>query len=145
MSTLHPLIARLVDEYGYPCLAATDLEAFGNAPGDAVLFCAGDPVQYPECLDVAVVLPEILRAFPGRLRAGIAATEIEPAMQARYGFKRWPTLVFLRGGAYVGMISGIQDWAVYLARIQELLATPASRPPSIGIPVSTPSTAATCH
>ncbi len=145
MSTLHPLIARLVDEFGYPRLAGADLEAFGNAPGDAVLFCAGDPVQYPECLDVAVVLPEILRAFPGRFRAGIPAVEMGPAMQARYGFNRWPTLVFLRGGAYVGTISGIQDWSVYLARIQELLATPASRPPSIGIPVSTPSAAATCH
>ncbi len=110
-----------------------------------MLFCAGDPVQYPECLDVAVVLPEILGAFPGRFRAGIPAMGMEPAMQARYGFNRWPTLVFLRAGAYVGMISGIQDWAVYLARIQELLATPGSRPPSVGIPVSTPSTAAPCH
>lgn len=145
MTPIHPLIARLVDEFGYPYLAADDLEAFGNAPGDAVLFCAGDPVQYPECLDVAVVLPEILGAFPGRFRAGIPAMGMEPAMQARYGFNRWPTLVFLRAGAYVGMISGIQDWAVYLARIQELLATPGSRPPSVGIPVSTPSTAAPCH
>lgn len=145
MTRIHPLIARLVDEFGYPYLAAADLEAFSNAPGDAVLFCAGDPVQYPECLDVAVVLPEILRAFPGRFRAGIPAVEMEPAMQARYGFNRWPTLVFLRAGAYVGMISGIQDWSVYLERIKALLAAPASRPPSIGIPVSTPAAIATCH
>ena len=145
MTRIHPLIARLVDEFGYPYLAAADLEAFSNAPGDAVLFCAGDPVQYPECLDVAVVLPEILRAFPGRFRAGIPAVEMEPAMQARYGFNRWPTLVFLRAGAYVGMISGIQDWSVYLERIKALLAAPASRPPSIGIAVSTPAAIATCH
>ncbi len=44
--------------------------------------CAGDPVQYPECLDVAVVLPELLRAFPGRFRAGIPAVEMEPAVFA---------------------------------------------------------------
>ena len=142
---IHPLIARLIDEFGYPQLDAGNLETWNAAPGDAVLFCAGDPVQYPECLDVAVVLPEILRAFPGRFRAGIAASELEPAMQARFGFNRWPTLVFLRGGAYVGVISGIQDWTVYLGRINELLAAPAHRPPSIGIPVSSPSTSHTCH
>jgi hydrogenase-1 operon protein HyaE len=70
---IHPLIARLIDEFGYPQLDAGNLETWNAAPGDAVLFCAGDPVQYPECLDVAVVLPEILRAFPGRFRAGIAS------------------------------------------------------------------------
>lgn len=145
MNAPHPLIARLVDEFGYPGLAAADLDAFVNAPGDAILFCAGDPVQYPECLDVAVVLPEILRAFPGRLRVGIPTRETEPALQARFGFNRWPSLVFLRAGAYVGTISGIQDWSVYLERIKALLAAPASRPPSIGIAVSTPAAIATCH
>ena len=90
-------------------------------------------------------MPEILRAFPGRFRAGIAASELESAMQARYGFNRWPTLVFLRGGAYVGMLSGIQDWSVYIERIGELLVTPASQPPSIGIPVGSPSASHTCH
>lgn len=140
---MHALINRLVDEFGYPLLTADNLEAFCEAPGDAVLFCGGDPAQHPECLDVAVVLPEILRAFPGRFRAAVAATELEPAMQARFGFSVWPALVFLRNGAYVGVIPGIKDWSVYLARIQDLLAAPSSRPPSIGIAVSATST--TCH
>ena len=143
MNPLHPLLARLVDTFGYPLLDAGNLDAFCDAPGDAVLFCGGDPAQHPECLDVAVVLPEILRAFPGRFRTAVAASGLEPALQARYGFSRWPTLVFLRNGAYVGAISGIQDWSVYLARINELLAGPVSRPPSIGVAVS--SASATCH
>lgn len=143
MNPQHPLIARLVDEFGYPLLNASNLDAFCDAPGDAVLFCGGDPAQHPECLDVAVVLPEILRAFSGRFRTGVIASALEPAVQARFGFSRWPTLVFLRNGAYVGTISGIQDWSVYLARINELLATPASRPQSIGVTVS--SASATCH
>lgn len=144
MNILHPLIARLTGEYGYPLLDADNLEAFCAAPGDAVLFCAGDPVQHPECLDVAVVLPELLRAFPGRFHAAVASSALESDMQARYGFNRWPTLVFLRDGAYVGVLSGIQDWSVYLARIQDLLAAPIARPPSIGIAVST-AAASTCH
>ena len=140
---MHALINRLIDEFGYPLLDAANLDAFCDAPGDAVLFCAGDPVQYPECLDVAVVLPEILRAFPGRFRASISCTELESPLQLRYGFNRWPTLVFLRDGAYVGVISGIQDWSIYLARIDALLAAPVSRPLSIGIAVV--NTASHCH
>lgn len=141
---MHPLIDRLTVEFGYPRLDAGNLDAFLAAPGDAVLFCGGDPIQHPECLDVAVVLPELLRAHPGRFRAGVAAPALEAELQARYGFNRWPSLVFLRAGAYVGAISGIQDWAVYLARIDALLVAPASRPPSIGIAVSA-STSPTCH
>ncbi len=140
----HPLMTRLVDEFGYPRLDAGNLDAFCAAPGDAILFCAGDPLRHPECLDVAVVLPELLRVHPGRFRAGVVAAELEAELQARYGFSRWPTLVFLRAGAYVGAISGIQDWSVYLARIDALLAAPGGRPPSIGIAVSS-ATSATCH
>lgn len=143
MNPQHPLIARLIDEFGYPLLNASNLEAFCDAPGDAVLFCGGDPTQHPECLDIAVVLPEILRTFSGRLRTALIASALEPAVQARFGFNRWPTLVFLRNGAYVGALSGIQDWSVYLARINELLATPVSRPPAIGVAVT--SASATCH
>ena len=143
MTPLHPLIARLVDDFCYPLLDADNLEAFCDAPGDAILFCSGDPAQHPESLDVAVVLPEILRAFSGRFRAGMLASETEPAAQARFGFSRWPTLVFLRNGAYVGALSGILDWSVYLARIDELLAMPVSRPPAIGVTVT--SASATCH
>ncbi|HNQ03151.1 MAG TPA: hydrogenase [Thiobacillaceae bacterium] len=145
MNTLHPLIVRLHVEHGYPLLDSGGLEAFSAAAGDTILFCTGDPAQHPECLDVAVVLPELLRAFPGRFRAGIVARDLEPDMQTRYGFTRWPTLVFLRDGAYVGALSGIQDWSVYLGRIQELLVAPARRPPSIGITVHTAAAATTCH
>jgi hydrogenase-1 operon protein HyaE len=143
MNPLHPLIARLVDDYGYPLLVEANLDACIAAPGDAMLFCAGDPVLYPECLDVAVVLPELMRAFSGRFRAAVVSRELEAELQARFGFNRWPSLIFLRDGGYVGVLSGILDWSVYLARIQDLLAAPTARPPSIGIAVS--SSVSHCH
>jgi hydrogenase-1 operon protein HyaE len=143
MNPLHPLIARLVDDYGYPLLDQDTLDACIAAPGDTVLFCAGDPLLYPECLDVAVVLPELMRAFSGRFRAAVVSRELEAELQARYGFNRWPSLVFLRDGGYVGVLSGILDWSVYLARIQDLLAAPTARPPSIGIAVS--ASVSHCH
>lgn len=145
MNVLHPLIARLVDDYGYPLLDASNLDACIAAPGDAVLFCAGDPLLYPESLDVAVVLPELMRAFAGRFRAAVVSRELEAELQARYGFNRWPSLIFLRDGGYVGVLSGILDWAVYLARIQDLLAAPTARPPSIGIAVSSSAASSVSH
>jgi hydrogenase-1 operon protein HyaE len=130
------------------CALPIYLEAFIQAPGDALLLCAGDPVQHPECLDVAVVLPELLRVWPGRFRAGVVTPDLEASIQARYGFQRWPTLIFLRRGGYLGAVSGIQDWVVYLARIETLLAAETSRPPSIGIPVASHAdhgASHTCH
>lgn len=144
---LHPLLARLMDDFGYPCLDRDKLEASLQASGDNVLFCAGDPVQYPESLDVAVVLPELMRSFPGSFRVALVSRELEADMQARFGFNRWPSLIFLRDGGYVGTLSGMLDWTVYLARIQDLLVSPISRPPSIGIAVNIDanSPAHACH
>lgn len=145
MSQTHPLLARLAETLGRTVPSAEDLDAFLAEPGDAVLFCGGDPRQYPECLDVAVVLPELLATQSGRLRAAVVAPELEAAVQARYGFTRWPTLVFLRDGGYLGAISGMQDWPHYVARIAALLAAGVSRPPTVGVPVAAAAAAAACH
>lgn len=133
----HRLIARLTDELGYPRLGPSNLEAFIETPGDGVIFCGGDPLQHPECLDVAVVLPELLRAFPGQLRAGVAERGLEPILQARFGLSRWPSLLFVRSGSYLGILPGMLDWSVYRARIQELLSGPVARAPAIGFAVKT--------
>jgi hydrogenase-1 operon protein HyaE len=109
---------------------------------NAILLCAGDPVQYPETLDIAVVLPELMQAFRGEFQAAIIDKAMEPVVQARFGFNRWPTLIVLRAGGYVGAISGIQDWSHYLERLQELLQAPVRRPP---IAISAAPSAAACH
>lgn len=139
MNPLHPLVARLVEISARPAITPEALEAFLDEPGEVVLFCGGDPLQHPECLDVAVVLPELHRLFAGRCRIAVAARELEPALQVGYGIQRWPSLLFLRDGQYVGVIAGMQDWSVYLERFKQLLDTPASRPPSIGIAVASQS------
>lgn len=139
----HPLIRRLTEALGYPTLDPSNLESFIEMPGDGVILCGGDPLHHPECLDVAVVLPELLRAFPGRLRAAVAGPELEPILQARFGLTRWPSLLFVRSGSYVGTLAGMLDWPVYLARLHDLLTGPVGRPPAIGVAV-TPAPA-TCH
>lgn len=144
MTPSNPVLERLAELAGRRVDSMTELDALLAEPGDLALFCGGDPVKHPECLDVAVVLPELLKLHPGRLKAAVAAPDLEADLQARYGFNRWPTLVFLRDGEYVGTISGMQDWPVFVSRCAELLAADTRRPPTIGIAVSA-AASSTCH
>lgn len=146
-AALHPLVERLFAEHGYENLDATSLEAFLAPPGHALLFFSEDPVQYRETLDLCVILPEIAAAFGGRFRVGVLLPQAARAIAPRYGFPRWPALVMLRDGDYVGAIDGLRDWDDYLAETARLLEAPVTRPPSIGIavrPAGGPG-APTCH
>lgn len=140
-----PLIERLAQQPGAAWVDAASLDAFVAQPGDRALFFAGDPVRFPEGLDVAVVLPELQRAFAGRFAVGVVRREDEEALARRYGSQRWPALVFLRDGDYVTTIAGMLDWDVYLERVAQALAMPTSRAPTIGIPVVTAGAAPSCH
>jgi hydrogenase-1 operon protein HyaE len=124
-----PLVQRLVHQFGARWVSPATLDAFASQPGDQVLFFSGDPVRFPECLDVAVVLPELQRAFPGRFGVGVVLRQGEDEVARRYGAQRWPSLVFLRDGKYVATIAGMLDWTDYLARVADALAAPVSRPP----------------
>ncbi len=130
-----PLIERLTGELQYPVVTAADHDAFVAEPGVSVLFFAGDPRQYKETNDVAVVLPELVAAFRGQLRPAVVAPEDETELQKRYGFKSWPSLVFLRAGGWLGTISGIQNWGDYLREVDALLRAEPSRPPAFKVPV----------
>jgi hydrogenase-1 operon protein HyaE len=131
----HPLIQRLLDEFGYPEVTLETHQEFISQPGVTVLFFAGDPKSFRETTDVAVVLPELIGAFQGLLTPGVIATEAERPLQRHYGFPTWPALVFLRDGGYLGAIAGIQNWSEYLQQINELTKAEVKRPPGFKIPV----------
>ena len=144
-ATLHPLFERLFAQHGYANLDAAGLDAFLAAPGAALLFFAEDPVQVRETLDLCVILPEIAGAFGARFRVGVLLPPAARAVAPRYGFRRWPALVMVRDGGYVGAIDGLRDWDDYLAQTARLLAAPVTRPPSIGIAVRPAGESPTCH
>ncbi len=138
MTTLHPLISRLIDKHGATLVTSGTLAAFLARPGDQVLFLSGDPVRFAECLDVAVVLPELQAACGRRFAVGVVAREDEDAVARRYGARHWPSLVFVRDGSYVTTVHGLLDWSDYVAAVADALQRPTSRPPTIGIPVVGP-------
>jgi hydrogenase-1 operon protein HyaE len=133
--SLHPLLARLADRTGAVVVSPDSVEAFAAAPGEAVLFFAGDPVRFPEALDIAVVLPELHALHGGSFRIGIVPRDGEDVIARRYGVQRWPSLVFLRAGGYLATLSGMKDWEPFVAQVRNALAAAPSRLPSVGIPV----------
>lgn len=128
-----PLVARLATGSGAHWVDASGLDAFLARGGEQVLFFHGDPVRFPEVLDVAVVLPELCRhaqrQFGHGYDIGVVARHDEDAIARRFGVTHWPALVFLRDGRWVDTLSGMQDWDVYQQRLQAVAAKPASRPP----------------
>lgn len=141
-----PLIERLVSVHGATWVTEQTIAAWAAEGGDRVVLFAGDPVQFPEGLDVAVVLPELQRCFPDRFKIAVVPRQLEQALALRYGSQRWPTLLFLRDGQYVTTLSGMHDWDDYLQEMARALAMPISRAPTIGIPVvSASAPAASCH
>ena len=123
----HPLLERLVRECGVPEVGCEGIDAFLAPAGDVVLFFTEDPKQYPESADGAVILPELMQALRGRFRTAVVERASERALQKRFGFARWPALVFLRDGALVGAITGMYDWNEFVQRAATLLDSPTRR------------------
>ena len=140
-----PLIQALIEQKDYPVLTEATLAAFAESHEHSVLFFTGDPAQYPESNDVAVILPELISALGGILTPALVDREDEKALRDRFGFSYWPSLVFLRRGAYLGTISKVQNWTDYLTDIERILASEPSRPPGFKVPLVVESSISHCH
>lgn len=130
MSTL---LEQLQTRHGLPLLDADSYDLFVHGHDNVVLLFANDPLLFPESHDLAVILPELLKAFADRLRGAVIARGVERELQARFRFTGWPTLVFLRRGEYLGAITGLKDWAEYRAEIAQILTAEPSQPPSFDL------------
>lgn len=138
------LVARLVEQFGASWVDEASIDSWAAAGGDRVVLFAGDPLQFPEGLDVAVVLPELQRSLPGRFQIGVVPRAAENALARRFGLQRWPTLLFLRDGQYVTSIGGMHDWEVFVARVTQALAMPVARAPIAIAVVGAPAGGASC-
>jgi hydrogenase-1 operon protein HyaE len=128
-------IRRLTEHHHYPLLDEANLDAYVAQRDHLVLFFSENPAKFPESNDVAMILPELVKAFAGRLEAALIAPAAQQALQRRYGFSQWPALVFLRRGAYLGAITQMRNWDDYLREIEQLLQAEPTSPPGFAIPV----------
>jgi hydrogenase-1 operon protein HyaE len=129
----------LLHELDYAEISLANHDAFVAEPGMNVLFFPGDPGTVKDATDVAVVLPELVKAFDGQLRPGVVTDVFGDGktLKRQYGFSEYPSLVFVRSGEYVGTLSRIQDWGEYLDKISDLFVAAPRRPPGFSIPVVT--------
>lgn len=129
-----PLLSTIIDRHGYRVLAHADIPAFTRAHDHCVLFFAGDAARLMESDDLAVILPELIKASAGALVPVVVARESERVLQRTYRFAAFPALVFLRRGEYLGVISRVRDWADYMREIPEILAREPCEPPPFKLP-----------
>ena len=142
---VHPLVEQLFSRHGFVRVDADSIDAFAAAPGHAMIVFTEDPVRFKETLDLAVIAPEVARAFAGCFRVAALLPADARKVAPRYGFARWPALVVLKNGHYVGAIDGLRNWEEYVEEMQRLLTAEPTRAPSIGIAVKTAGDAGHCH
>ncbi len=130
-----PLIDQLATTHGYPLVTPDNLDNFLERETTLALFLTGDPRRYPESNDVAVILPELVRAFPARFKPAVVDRRLEAQFKGRYDISVWPCLLFLRDGRFLGKISKVHDWSDYLERIAAILDGRTRHNPGVGIPL----------
>ncbi len=129
-----PLLDALQTRHGLPLIDQGAIEAFlapaAHEPAHALLIFAGAAAPRPEMTDVAVVLPELLQHFSGRLRGAVIAAEAEESLRSRLQVIVAPSLVLTRGSEVLGVLARIQDWSDYVTQIESWLHpdTPAKVP-----------------
>jgi hydrogenase-1 operon protein HyaE len=133
---LFPLIAALFAKHRYAEVGSDNFASFTARSGHTLLLFTEDPFRFKETLDLAVIVPQIELAFPGRFVVGVLLPDAARELQPRYGFRRWPALVLLKDGHYVGAIDGLRNWDEYVATVTELLVAEPTRPPTVGVAVN---------
>ncbi len=120
--------------HGFASVNAETLDAFLQSHSESVLFFAGDAERLVESGDVAVILPQIVKQFQGRIAPALVEEQAERALQLRYRFNAFPALVFCRGDGYLGAICRVLDWQDYISETAAILAREPSDPPAYRFP-----------
>ena len=141
------VLQRLLERHDFREIDAAGFDDFTAGPSTCAVLLLDDPVQQPEVCDVAAVLPEVLTAAGVPMPAAFARAAAARVLQPRFGFVRWPAVVFLRAGRWVGTIEGMRDWQPFVDAVREMATRPVGRPPTVGIPlrVGGPVEPPACH
>lgn len=120
---IHPLIARLEADLGWPRLrSASDVAEFTCRPGAHCLFVPGDAARNLETADAAVILPELRLAFQHAFDCAVVDDTIEAQVRESARALKTPGFLFFHDGRYLGAIEKIRDWDDYIARTSHILS-----------------------
>jgi hydrogenase-1 operon protein HyaE len=127
------VLDRLTEALGYPCLDGESAAAWRPEGKVSVLFVPGEPGRVPEAVDVAVVLPELVKVFGDQLAPAVVAAGTEAPLLKACGVAVLPALAFFRDGRCLGAIERMRDWDDYLIGIRALLDGTAPRRPPVAV------------
>lgn len=130
-----PLLTRIIAQNGMSVVDTATLSAFTTDNRFSALLFAGDYERVAESDDVAVILPELVRAFDGAFTAAVVDRNSERELQLRFRINTFPALVFLRDGQYLGAITKVRDWEDYLKEIADILLRDPGTPPPYRLPM----------
>ena len=132
----NPLYERLLKERGFTSLNQDNLAHFLEQSGFGMLLFLEDPNRMKETMDALVIAPELAKTFDQIKNKGVLIPPDAKPVARKYGFRRWPAIVLLKDGQYLGAIDGLRQWGEYMVEIEQTLSNEPTRPPTIGIPVA---------
>jgi hydrogenase-1 operon protein HyaE len=123
----HPLLKALVERHGLPVVDDAAIEKFfaSSDRRHALLLFSGAGAPRAETSDVAVLFPELLKAFSGHVHGALVAPEAEASLKTRFQVFVFPSIVVTRDGQPVAVLPKILDWADYRQKIAAALAPDA--------------------
>jgi len=134
--SLKSALSRLAQQ-GYQPVDAEHLDALALQSPMLVVMLNEDPLKYPEVLDNLVIVPQVLREFAsGTFQVAYADQVHSRRIAQRFGIVKYPALLFLRQGEYVGVITGLMNWPDIVQAFADKLTAATSRAPSVGIAVT---------
>lgn len=129
-----PLLEGIIEREKFAVVNANTLDDFAKGNGETIIFAVVDWTRHMESNDVAVILPELIKASNGILKAAVLERDAERKVQTRFRFSRYPSLIFLRDGEYLGVIPKVLDWDDYIREINTILASTPTPPPKYKFP-----------
>lgn len=126
----HPVFKRLFEEAAFCLLGSAQLEDFLAASGLKMLVFADDPNERKTTLDMAVIAPELKKAFNGTLSQTAWADFKEArSLAARWGLRSLPAVAIFLNADFLGAVQGLKPWDEYCQLLSEIVCRnkPATR------------------
>lgn len=130
-----PLFQRLITEHRFELITEENAEFFIKQSGLTLLLFIDDPERMKETADALVITPELASRHPEIKQKCVVTQPFARKLAITYGFRRWPAIVFLKDGGYLGAVDGLRAWGELISETERILKSDVHYPPSVGIEV----------
>lgn len=130
-----PLFEKLIEKHRFTLITEENFASFTKLPDITLLLFVDNPDRMKETADALVITPELAAQFPSITQKGVLIEQFARKSALTYGFRRWPAVVFLKDGGYLGAVDGLRAWSELISETKRILASDVHYPPSVGIEV----------